>query len=145
MTQTRVLFFLVLGLGAGCARAIETGNRPAADPRVNSAMADLRRAERELGRAHASPAVDCDRAQSLTQTICELSRRICALAQEAPRFQPECVDATARCQKATEGTAGRCALSFHASDSGGRKYPWWGGMESSVKGCRASPLPHRRS
>jgi hypothetical protein len=104
-------------LALGCAR----GGAPSAvgQPHANDAeqaralQIELSRYETELLaglRVGATP--DCHRARDLLKTICELSERICLIAQRNSAdaaLAGSCQDARKRCEKARAKVAGRCA------------------------------------
>jgi hypothetical protein len=94
----RVLFLLAIGAAAGCAsRVMQAEPPPSSEPAVEDLDAALERA------LPAGAAADCDRAGQLRETICELSRRICATSERAPLdrdLAEKCADGKLRCERA---------------------------------------------
>jgi len=104
--------WLILGLLAGCAQA---------PPRANPDAEDAIRASRELKTLElefsavtvSTTAPDCGRAKTLSQSICELTDRICNIAARHPEDATTdglCKDARPRCEHAREQTQRRCGV-----------------------------------
>ncbi|HJL04778.1 MAG TPA: hypothetical protein RMH85_05015 [Polyangiaceae bacterium LLY-WYZ-15_(1-7)] len=67
-------------------------------------------AEADLGEAFETATVDCDVARDLRDQICDLSGRICAIADETPdpSTAERCRDGEARCDSARDRVDDRC-------------------------------------
>jgi hypothetical protein len=127
MTWNRIggLAIVVCAGAAGCARTDKASmerspsETPAQQPRSSSgseveamslaqAEAALARADRELGDALMLAVPDCDRARGLRDRICELSGRICRIADTDPESAARCEDSRQRCSRAGTRIAGQC-------------------------------------
>jgi len=115
----RIIFFplVIPVLLAGCA-APKAGHVPSADPAATGPRREAarlqtaqREAEARLDELQADAAPDCPRACELQGVICDLSRRICLIAdrhRDDQELRGRCQDATRRCQRTNDKVSARC-------------------------------------
>ncbi|MEM9067947.1 MAG: hypothetical protein AAGE52_05550 [Myxococcota bacterium] len=85
--------------------------QPGAEPTVQESYDELTSFSAEFDRTLELATIDCESARNLRDRICELSARICGIAEENPADLPtaeRCEDGSTRCESASERVASSC-------------------------------------
>jgi hypothetical protein len=103
---------LLLSFLVGCAAARPSTVSDEDRVRVVELERALATGEHQLDAARAESTPDCTTLCRLAGNVCELAEKVCAIATRYPPDDPvaaACRDDRARCRRATDAVAARCA------------------------------------